>query len=318
MNIIHFIKYNNTFNIILIILILGGGGAFASDEVRDSVIGETITAVIGIDNTAILSLDADNFDLKLTIQNITEDANSYYISYAYMTMGIKDNVWQPITIEKTLNVSKERLGIMDLGAYVSVQLGELADYELNRIKEVQFIEESKGAQTQIASITYTGLKGLIFDPEKKELSGYAPVVKEEKDNIIGEFSPPLDNDNGENNAEPENSPTTTVVQVVRETVNRDELRQIIQEMLAEETRDSTVSSDQSVLPDEPIQPTELILPVLPDEPVLPEQSDQTVSSDQSVPLDSSDSSDVSDSLIQPDSSVPLDAPVPLSQPDQVQ
>lgn len=319
--IINFVKYNNAFTIGIAVILLVTGGVFASEDLRDTVIGETITIVAGIDNTAILALDADNFDLKLTIQNVTEDADSYYISYSYIAMGIKDNVWQPITIEKTLNVSKERLGDIDLGAYVSVQLGELADYELNRIKEVKFIEASKGVQTQMASITYTGLKGLIFDSENKVLEGYTPVVVEEKEDISGDFSPSQNSDNNvsEDTAEPENSPTI-IVQVVKETINREEVRRIIQEMLADQSV-SLDSSNSSNVSDVSEYSESSGLPEPLDSLII--SADLTAPpdlSDQSVSLDSPDSSNVSgmsDSLISPDSSVASeDTSVSLGQFDQ--
>ena len=187
--IIHFIKYNNTFTIILALILVSGGSAFASEDVRDTVIGETIEVRSGVNNSQIISADLQDFDMALKIENVEEDDASYLVDYSYKTMAIKDNVWQEVFKWGSLNVSKERIEGMDLGEYVAREIGELADYEMRNLEEVQEIESEKGLQEQIVAVTYTGLKGLIFDNETKTLDNYEPVIKEEKVELTGVFNP---------------------------------------------------------------------------------------------------------------------------------
>ena len=187
--IIHFIKYNNTFTIILALILVSGGSAFASEDVRSTVIGETIETRTGVDNSQIISADLQNFDMSLKIENVEENDTSYIVDYSYKTMGIKDDVWQEVFRGGNLNVSKERIEGIDLGEYVAREIGELADYEIRNLKEVQNIESEKGLREQIVATTYTGLKGLIFDNETKTIDNYEPIIKEEKVELTGVFNP---------------------------------------------------------------------------------------------------------------------------------
>ncbi len=91
--IIDFIKYHNAFTIGLILVLFGAGAIFAaSPEARNAVIGKEITQTEGVDNTALLAADLDNFDLAVKIDNVTEDSENYYVDYSFNTYGIIDNV----------------------------------------------------------------------------------------------------------------------------------------------------------------------------------------------------------------------------------
>ena len=139
----------------------------------------------GIDNTQIISANLDNFNMGLKIKSVKEDDKFYYVSFDYNAIDAKDNVWQVVKKEKNLNVSKSRLGDMDLGHYLAEELKQLTDQEMVYMKEVQGIEKNKGLQKQVESVEYTGLKGLVFDNETKEIAGYKQVKEEnEKDKTL--------------------------------------------------------------------------------------------------------------------------------------
>jgi len=177
--IIYFIKYHNAVPIILGIILLGTAGAFAQEDVRNTVLGQKVESVQGIDNSQILSADLDNFDLGLKIENVTQDEKNYYVNYAYKTLAIKDNAWQEVLQQKTLTVDVKSIEGKDLGIYVQDELAEVADWELNFLKRVQTDEKKNGLTRLTASVDYTGLIGLVLDAKDKILPGYKPVVTEE-------------------------------------------------------------------------------------------------------------------------------------------
>lgn len=168
-SIIGFIKYHNLVPIILGVVLLATASAFANEGVRNAVIGEEIIIENGIDNSLILVADLDNFDMALQIQNITEDNEKYYVDYAFRTIAIQDNRWQEVWREKRLAVSKKNLGDEDLVSYLMKELGQVVDNELAYLKEVQAIEREKGLQKIVASVKYTGLRGLLSDLREKIL-----------------------------------------------------------------------------------------------------------------------------------------------------
>ncbi|GAG73461.1 unnamed protein product, partial [marine sediment metagenome] len=76
------------------VVLIATASAFANEDVRNAVIGEEIVTEQGIDNSQILTADLDNFDLAMTITNVSEDEKNYYVDYAFNTFGIENNVWQ--------------------------------------------------------------------------------------------------------------------------------------------------------------------------------------------------------------------------------
>ncbi len=174
--IIHFIKYHNAFTIGVAVVFIIGASAFANEGVRDAVIGEKIVKESGIDNSRLLIADLNNFNFGLQITNIQEDAENYYIIYSHQTWIIKNNAWQPATKEGKMIVSKNSLNGGDLGLYLSEELGELVEYEIKYLKEVQGIENKKGLQQKVVSVDYTGLRGLALDIKSKTFRGYKPGV----------------------------------------------------------------------------------------------------------------------------------------------
>lgn len=172
-----FIKYHNAMAIAVSLILTLSLSAMASEDIRDTIIGEKIETVKVIDNSQLLAADLDNFNFKMTITNVVQDNQNYYIDYQFKTLAIKDNVWQSALKNKRLTVSKAFLAGSDLGLYVQEELGEVADYELSYLKEVQTIQKRKG-KTEITKTTeYTGLIGLVLNVKNKIFPGYEPVIK---------------------------------------------------------------------------------------------------------------------------------------------
>jgi len=175
--IIQFIKYHNAFTIGLVLIFIFGASVFASDTVREATIGKAVVEKAGIDNTALLAADLDNFDFSMKINNVTEDEENYYVLYTYKTLDIQDDIWQPVSQQETLTVSKLALADRDLGLYVAEELGEIVDSEKAYLVEVQQKQQEKGVTLVRETTIYTGLIGLVLNPVTKELPGYTPVVK---------------------------------------------------------------------------------------------------------------------------------------------
>jgi len=125
--VIQFIKYHNAFTIGLVLIFIFGASVFASDTVREATIGKTVIEKAGVDNTALLGADLDNFDFTMQINNVTEDKENYYVLYTYKTLDIQNDVWQPVSRQETLEASKSALADRDLGLYVAEELGEIVD-----------------------------------------------------------------------------------------------------------------------------------------------------------------------------------------------
>ena len=226
--IIHFIKYHNAFTIGLGLVIFITAGVFASS---DTLVGQKVETAKSVDNSFILTADLANFDTKLQIKSIQEDADNYYINYSYQTIAIQDYVWQPVTEEKNLVVSKKALGEKDLGLFVAEELGETLDYQLSYLKEVQGIEKEKGLTQKVVDTQYAGLIGKFLNPEEKVFPGYTPVVTPPEIAVQPENTAPTLSFP----AEPTASATTSTSQPAPQpNIDREAIRQIVLELLAEQ------------------------------------------------------------------------------------
>lgn len=175
---IHFVKYNNAFNIIFVIFFFGFGISFAaSEDVRESVYSAQET-VVSVDNTRIVSADLDNHNFNLRINSVIEDEKNYYAAYSYQTIIAENSIWQDKEIEKVLTISKEALGARDLGLYIAKELGENINYELSYLKRTQKLEREKGESQKIVTVEYSGLIGKLLDPKEMVIEGYEPVIPE--------------------------------------------------------------------------------------------------------------------------------------------
>jgi len=173
-----FIKYHNGFNMILTLVFIAGVSAFAAGpDLKNDVIGKKVVEEQGIDNSALLSTSLDDFDFQMKIANVEEDEGNYYIDYQFQTLSIVDNVWQIKELKKRLTISKSELKGKDLGLYAQEELSEVIDQELFYLKRVQEKEKEKGRSFVLQTTKWTGLIGLVLNPQTKTLSGYEPVVK---------------------------------------------------------------------------------------------------------------------------------------------
>ncbi|MBT9171430.1 MAG: hypothetical protein DDT18_01806 [Actinobacteria bacterium] len=223
-----FIKYHNAFAIGVSLIFVFTVGAFAaSPDFRENFISSQET-VRSVDNSYVLTADLDNFSFGLKITGITEDPKNYYITYTYKTIAIQDYVWQEVEKENTLTVSKPVLGDRDLGLYVAEELGEVIDYELSYLKEVQQIEKEKGLTQKIVATQYAGLIGRFLNPKEKVFEGYQPVVQPEEVVSQPQEGVALQAGTGsEENLAPQ--PVTQQMPVDRELI-----RQLVQEILAQQ------------------------------------------------------------------------------------
>ncbi len=196
--IIDFVKYHNAFMIGLVLFFLCSGAIFASEGARDIIIGEEVITQQGIDNTALLEINLDDFDMQMQIIDVSEDGENYYVDYSYNMLVIIENVWQTVNLVETLDVSKISLIGKDLGLYLVEELGEVAGAQMVFLKKVQKKEQEKGVQEIVVSVDYTGLKGLAIDLKNKILPGYEPVIDEHLATIIPIYQD--DNDSNNNSA----------------------------------------------------------------------------------------------------------------------
>ncbi len=170
----HFLRYDNSVPIVLGLIFLGAGGAFAATN-PDAILS-TQVKVLSVDNTYIASKDLSNWTPKAEITGVTEDSENYYIAYRFTTIDNKDYVWKDVVNEETMTVSKADLGqYRDLGVYVTEQLKQKIDRELARLKETQEIEKRQISQKMVAT-AYGGIVGKFLDDKTETLPGYTPVV----------------------------------------------------------------------------------------------------------------------------------------------
>ena len=245
--IIHFIKYNNAFTIILALVMFSAAGALANETSREAIVGKTVVTRTGMDNTGIISADLDGFNMGLKIKSAREDDKFYYVNFDYNAIDAKDGVWQTVKKEKNINVSKIRLGDMDLGLYLAEELKQLTEREMAYMKEVQSIEKNKGAQKQVESVEYTGLKGLVFNDETKEIAGYNPVKEKEnqKAEVVGVFNPSPKAEEEKKMEKEKEEKTVQQVTVVKEMVSKETIMEMVKEALAQEQASEISASSAS-------------------------------------------------------------------------
>src|ERR1700733_9605436 len=149
----NFFKYNNGVPIIISLLLLGGGSAFAATD--PSAILSSNQQVKAVDNTYIANVNLAQWDFKLKVDSVTEDTDNYYVAYEYQTIQIVNAAWQPVTLDKSMTGSKKEIEGEDLGVFVSKQLSQLTNAELAYLTQVQSDERSKGVTDEVVATTYS-------------------------------------------------------------------------------------------------------------------------------------------------------------------
>jgi len=184
-----FVKYHNGFVLGLVLALFGGAAIFAaSPEARGAVLGQEIITQTGIDNAALLNADLENFNFNMKVDNVTEDETNYYADYSFLTLAVKDGIWQPASRAARIIVAKASLSGKDLGLYVQAQLANIAQNELAYLKLAQNAEREKGTTQIVKTTDYTGLIGLVLDVKNAVLPGYDPVIKPEPVKLARETS----------------------------------------------------------------------------------------------------------------------------------
>ena len=171
---LHFLRYDNSVPIALGIIFLGATGTYAATN--PEVVYSTQQHVLSVDNTYIANVDLDAWSPRVQILGVTEDGESYFVSYRFTSIDNKDYVWQDVMKDEVMTVSKADLGeYRDLGVYVTQQLKQKIDRELARLTETQEIERKQVSQKMVAT-AYGGIVGKFLDDTTETLPGYALVI----------------------------------------------------------------------------------------------------------------------------------------------
>ncbi len=251
--IIHFIKYHNAFTICFMLVFIGFSISFAaSPDFRKNFISSQET-VRSVDNTMVINANLDDFAFSLKIQSVKEDEKNYYIAYTFQTLAVKDYIWQKAEKETTLTVSKEALRGKDLGLYVAEELGEVIDYEISYLKEVQQLEKEKGLTQKIVATQYVGLIGSFLDPEEKIFEGYQPVVQAPEPPA----EPPAEPSTSTSTLVQEEPTPQEIIQVIEKPVNEEQIRRIILEMLSQYKIESSLAPIPEPIPEPTPEPSEV-------------------------------------------------------------
>lgn len=174
----HFVKYNNAFPVLLMILFGGVTTTFAASETAREAIYNAETQTVSVDNTFLLETNIDEFAFGAKIVKIEEDDENYYVAYQYHMIEVLDFVWQDVLKDATMTVSKRSVVGKDLGSYVASQLGELVQGKVALLKETQNIERSKGETSRQVATLYSGLVGRMLSPSLETFEGYSAVIAE--------------------------------------------------------------------------------------------------------------------------------------------
>src|SRR5579859_1621781 len=174
MNFLNFLKYNNAVPIIMGVILLGGGSAFAATD--PSAIYSQQQQVLTVDNTYIANKDLSTWTPQITITGVTEDPATYHVAYDFETIDVDNYVWKDVTKKEVIDVPKAALGGKDLGLYVTAQFKNIIANELAYLNQVQAKARQNTTQETVAT-TYGGLVGKVLTDTTQTLPGYTPVVQ---------------------------------------------------------------------------------------------------------------------------------------------
>lgn len=208
----HFLSYNNAVPIVISVIILGTGSAYAANN--PEVFVEKTEKVISIDNTYIAHADLSDYSPTIQVVSVEEDEDYFYITYELTTIALHNHVWQDVTDIRTLEVAKSSLtGYRDLGVFVTKQLNEMIAAELKRLRETQVYEKRQITQKKVAT-EYGGLVGGFLSDEVTTVEGYVPLVV-----------PPKPEEEEDTFAYPPENPPVQPIAVVPEEQQEDESEQ---------------------------------------------------------------------------------------------
>lgn len=173
--VLHFLQYHNAVPLAVGIMIVGSGAAFAATNPQE-IYNEQHT-VLSVDNTYIANKNLEDYTPKTLITGVTEDDENYYVAYTFSTIDVRDYVWQDISRNETITVSKADLGpYRDLGVYITAQLKQIIGRESARLAATQE-DARKQISQKVVATAYGGLVGKFLDETTETLPGYTPVVE---------------------------------------------------------------------------------------------------------------------------------------------
>ena len=174
---LHFIKYNNAMTFLVLFVFLFASGVFASTDVGQEMIGQQAVTIEGGDNSLLLELDLEEFDMNFQIEKIEQDKKYYYVVYTYLDLLELSQVWQYQVKEK---IKKVPLSIReDLGDYLAEEFKEEYEYRLKYLQEKKDSAEMIGRERRIEVVEYGGLIGRVLHIRESVFSGYEAVKKNE-------------------------------------------------------------------------------------------------------------------------------------------
>lgn len=171
---VSFLKYNNAVPIALTVFMVGAASTYAATN--PEVILSEKQQVLSIDNSYIATVDLSNYSPTTQVTSVTEDVDFYYVTYTLSTIKLQDLVWQDVSEDVVMKVSKGGLGsYRDLGVYVTQQLKQVIGHELARLQETQKFEQKLVTHKQVAT-AYSGLIGAFLDEKTETVKNYTPIV----------------------------------------------------------------------------------------------------------------------------------------------
>lgn len=185
-SLIHFIKYNNAFPVILAVVLLGTGAAFAaSPKLREAVLSENnsapqpfVTPKVA-DPTRLLQENIDTYSISVRIDNIIETKETFTVEYSYNTYDIVNGAWQETRKNRRMDVSKTLLGKQKITEYLFEQIGQIVHQELAYLNEVKKKATGNDGDKQRIS-KYAGLVGKDFAVGNGKSSVETSVIQENK------------------------------------------------------------------------------------------------------------------------------------------
>jgi hypothetical protein len=252
---ISFLKHNNAVPIFIFAVFGMATATFAANPDVRNAMYESRQEVRQVDNTYIVAADIGNRDFRMQVTDVKEDADTFYVTYAYKDITIVDHVWKEAETTGSMTVSKKELEGRDLGLYVAKQLGEVVNAKRAYLADVQKHERRAGATSKVVATTYSGMIGKFLDPDEERFPGYVAVIEPAKSN----YNNPVPADAGA----PQQPEGNISVSLPNPNASQPQLTQAqIEQMVAEQVRAilagaaastaSTASSPEPAAPADPV------------------------------------------------------------------
>lgn len=239
--IIHFIKYNNAF-VLIVVFVLGVSGiALGNENIREGVLLGKEEMEMGVDNAVLLATDVESWSFQPQILSIETDEEYYYVSYKFRTLGVRNNIWQEIWQENLLKFPKQSDRYTDVADYITKEIGEVIQHQHQLLKDTKKIAMTEGRTQRIVVVEYNGLVGSILNLERKVIPQENPLLAEVPNLQIVLPETPA----------PENTETTTLPKE-KEKIDKELIRKLVQEIL-NERKDQQSAAEQPPVEQPPVE-----------------------------------------------------------------